>query len=90
MIGTVLFVAVGVEPGGPTGVVKFETAMLVHIMGSNVSVTVRGTVVPPKPWLVNVAFVGPGPGVGTLRGGAVAGIETVTGAVERTERGKVG
>jgi hypothetical protein len=40
---------VGPEPGGPTGVVRFETAMVLHIMGSKVSVTVRGTVVPPSP-----------------------------------------
>jgi len=66
-----MVVAVGAEPGGPTGMVRFETAMLVHIMGSKVSVTVSGTVVPPRPWVTAVVFLGPGPGVGTLRGGPV-------------------
>jgi hypothetical protein len=56
MMGELLGLGVGVtvtgvepEPGGPTGVVRFETAIVLHIMGSKVSVTVRGTVVPPSP-----------------------------------------
>jgi hypothetical protein len=82
IVGMGLEVAVGAEPGGPTGIVRFETAMLVQIRGSNVSVTVRGTVVPPRPWLAAVVFLGPGPGAGTLRGGAVEGGEDVVGTKE--------
>jgi hypothetical protein len=66
----------GPEPGGPIGAVRFETAMVFHIMGSKVSVTVRGTVVPPRPWLRKVVFLGAGPTVGTARGGAVEGGDT--------------
>jgi hypothetical protein len=63
----------GPEPGAVTGIVRFETAMVLHIMGSKVSVTMRGTVVPPRPWLRKVVFLGAGPTVGTARGGAVEG-----------------
>jgi hypothetical protein len=63
----------GPEPGAVTGIVRFETAMVLHIMGSKVSVTVRGTVVPPRPWLRKVVFFSAGPTVGTGRGGAVEG-----------------
>lgn len=86
-------VAVGAEPGGPTGIVRLETAMLVQIRGSNVSVTVSGTVVEkPRPWLFAVVFLGPGPGVGTLRGGAVDGgdVEDVLGAREMDRMGWIG
>lgn len=82
-----MVVAVGAEPGGPTGVVRFETAMLVHIMGSKVCVTVSGTVVPPRPWVIAVVFFGPGPGVGTLRGGPVDWTDGVGVAVDARERG---
>jgi hypothetical protein len=78
--------AVGPDPGGPTGVVKLETAMVLHIMGSNVSVTVRGTVVPPRPWLDTVVFLGPGPTEGTDRGGAVEG-GTTEGSVDGEDDG---
>ena len=83
--------AVGSEPGGPTGVVKLETAMVSHTKGSKVCVTVRGIVVPPSPWLVTVVFLGAGPGVGTTRGGPVvaAGVEA-GGELEGIEMGKVG
>jgi hypothetical protein len=89
----------GPEPGGPTGAVRFETAMVLHVMDSKVSVTVRGTVVPPRPWLRKVVFLGAGPAVGTGRGGAVEG-GTTDGSVdgdgvgvamgEREKMGKVG
>lgn len=51
-IGVLVTMAtVGAAPGGPTGMVRLETAMVLHAIAVNVSVTVIGTVVPPRPWL---------------------------------------
>jgi hypothetical protein len=43
-------------------------------MDSKVCVTMRGKVVPPRPWLMVKEFLGARPTVGTGRGGAREGV----------------
>jgi hypothetical protein len=64
--------SVGSAGGGATGG-RFEMVTVLQSMGSKVCVTVRGTVVPPRPWLMVEEFLGAGPAVGTGRGGAKEG-----------------
>jgi hypothetical protein len=73
MVRLVEFLGTGVSVrsagGGATGG-RFEIVRVLQSMGLKVCVTVRGTVVPSRPWLMVKEFLGAGPTVGTGRGGA--------------------
>jgi len=68
MVSLVEFLGTGVSvrsvSGGATGG-RFEIVRVLQSMDSKVCVTVRGTVVPPRPWLMVKEFLGAGPTVGT-------------------------
>jgi hypothetical protein len=58
--------------GGATGG-RSEIVRVLQSMDSKVCVTVRGAVLPPRPWLMVKESLGAGPTVGTGRGGAREG-----------------
>ena len=76
MIRLVEFLGTGVSVrsagGGVTGG-RSEIVRVLQSMDSKVCVTVGGTVVPSRPWLMVKEFLGAGPTVGTGRGGAREG-----------------
>jgi hypothetical protein len=76
MVRLVEFLGTGVSvrpaDGAATGG-RFEIVRVLQSMDSKVCVTVRGTVVPPRPWLMVKEFLGAGPTVGTWRGVAREG-----------------
>jgi hypothetical protein len=76
MVRLVEFLGIGFSVrsagGGATGG-RFEIVRVLQSMGLKVCVTVRETVLPPRPWLMVKEFLGAGPMVGTGRGGAREG-----------------
>jgi hypothetical protein len=76
MVRLVEFLGTGVSVrstgGGATGG-RSEIVRVFQSMDSKVCVVVRGTVVPPRPWLMVKEFLGARPTVGTGRSGAREG-----------------